>query len=265
MKPRIICVCSVVSLRVPRVNSRRLSARCHFILPLVFLLASSQDPLTRKSGTFSGFTKQFHSYPSSTCSFTSLDVTAAEATTEHKPALQAHSLCQSEFVQDNWDSASRNECNRCLLMKTGLRQMWKDLGECQSGWLTLENQETVTKVKQRNRERKLPFMGKFSNTVAARWELMRKSGSLPHGIATTFQKLIASLPPSKSQESCSHWKILILNHGGREILGNIFSHATKLTTNNLAKSTPLEIDIYAPFLSTAFNTSIKNITTSCFN
>lgn len=126
MKPRIICVCSVVSLRVPRVTSRRLSARCHFILPLVFLLASSQDPLTRKSGTFSGFTKQFHSYPSSTCSFTSLDVTAAEATTEHKPALQAHSLCQSEFVQDNWDSASRNECNRCLLMKTGLRQMWKD-------------------------------------------------------------------------------------------------------------------------------------------
>lgn len=29
--------------------------------------------------------------------------------------------------------------------------------------------------------------------------------------------------PSKSQESCSHWKVIIQNHIGKEILGNIFS------------------------------------------
>lgn len=161
-------LCLQCGISVLRVNSGCLSALHHFILvhipylPLVFLPASSEDLLIRGSGTFPGFTKQFLWYPSSTCSFTSLDITATEAkSTEYKLAIEDHSLSQYEFVQKHWDIASIDGCNWCLIMKTGLTQIWKEPQDYQSGWLTLKNQERVTNIRlrQRNKERSVPLMG----------------------------------------------------------------------------------------------------------
>lgn len=101
-------------------------------LPYVFLPASSQDQLIRGSGTFSGVTKRFLWYPSSTWSFASLYITATESTSTGYKTIGDHSWYYSDFVQENWDSASIDGCNGCLIMKTGFTQTWQELKEYQS-------------------------------------------------------------------------------------------------------------------------------------
>ena len=94
--------------------------------------ASSQDQLIRGSGTFSGFTKGFLWYPSCTWSFASLHVTATETMSTGYKTIEDHSRYYSDFVQENWDSASIDGWNGYLIMKTGFTQTWQKLKEYQS-------------------------------------------------------------------------------------------------------------------------------------
>lgn len=114
------------------------------------------------------------------------------------------------------------------------------------GSISLDQGWRIKKQSQMSDWSKEAGKGSFQTSVIADWGRHLEAHHM--GFQGLSQSSFALHLPSKSQESCSHWKIIIQNHIGKEILGNIFSRlrsggGVKILLNwqDSISITPLEI------------------------